>query len=373
MQTPLAPWIRAQIRRCGPVPYAQFMKWALYHPEFGYYSGGKVRLGDDRGDYTTSPHLTPVFARCLRRLVSRVDAALGCPPTLWVVEGGPGEGRLASDLLNCLRADDPDVYRRVAYALDELSPALRRRQLELLAEHRDLVSPLPPSEPLEGLYFSNELLDAFPVHRVRKEGGGWKEVYVTVAGDTLVEEPGPLSDSRILQVLEACGVELEDGCVAEVSLEAVRWMEVAARRLRRGYVVTIDYGDEAERLYAPGRGDTCLAYFGHRPTPELLARPGEQDLTAHVNFTALRREGERHGLASGPLLDQREFLFALGLAEEVERLEGGFDSEVDRLAARQALAPLLMGMGEAFKVLVQSRGVPLEALALDLEASNRGS
>ncbi len=364
----LGRWIEERVREEGPVPFARFMEWALYHPEHGYYASGRVRIGDDDGDFTTAPHMSGVFARCLARWVAAADRALGRPEPFVLVEGGPGEGRLARDLLDALGEREPGLYTRLRYAADEASPALAARREALLEPHQDRCIPVP--DRFTGVYLSNELLDAFPVHRVRRRGGRWEEALVVWDGG-LTQTWGPASPEA-QAFLDEQGLEVPEGCEAEACPRALAWLERVAGLLDRGYVLTIDYGDEAERLYGPRRPrGTCAAYRGHRMAEDLLARPGEQDLTAHVNFTALRRAGERLGLRAAPLLGQRDFLFAAGLAEEVALLEAELTG-MDRMAAMQALAPLLLpdgGMGDAFKVLVQARAAPLDAVPLDPTAA----
>ncbi|MEW6487507.1 MAG: SAM-dependent methyltransferase [Thermodesulfobacteriota bacterium] len=388
MDQPLLRWIADRIAERGPVPFATFMEWALYHPEHGYYSSGRVRVGDDRGDFTTAPHLTGLFARCLARFVRRVDQALGQPDPFVLAEGGPGEGRLARDLLDCLRETAPHLYRRLRYAPDEASPALRERQALLWAPHRDRLSPWPPPAPVQGIYLSNELLDAFPVHRLVRRQEALLEIHVAL------EEAGknPQETPRLREVLlppsrpelaarwarwEAGGVALPEGCEAEVNLQARSWLAGVSSALARGVVLTIDYGDEAARLYGPRRPrGTALAYRAHRAVVDLLEDPGGQDLTAHVDFTSLRRDGEELGLEAAPLLHLRDFLFASGLLEDLEALERDGLDETAAWEARRAAAPLLLpgqGMGEAFQVLVQARGVGLSALPLDPAASRSGA
>ncbi|MHB8763870.1 MAG: class I SAM-dependent methyltransferase [Deferrisomatales bacterium] len=371
MSTPLEARIRLEIERSGPVTFERFMALALYDPEHGYYASGRVRVGRDEGDFTTAPHLSPLFARCLARLVAAADLALGRPAPFVLAEGGPGEGRLALGLLDTLGARHPDLYGRLVYAPDETSPALARRQTELLAPHREKLRTWPA--PGAGVYLSNELLDAFPVHRVVRRGGELLEVHVAAGEVGLEAVLLPPAGPEVPRFLAANGLQVPEGGEVEVSLGVEGWLGRVAGTLERGYVVTLDYGDEARRLYGPARpGGTCVAYRGHRLSDDLLASPGEQDLTAHVDFTALRRHGERLGLAASPLLGQRDFLFALGLAAEVEALDGLGLSTAELLAARRSLAPLLLpgpGMGDGFKALVLAKGAPLGALPLDPTAA----
>ncbi len=359
MDTPLQHWIATRLETTGPVPFAQFMEWCLYHPEHGYYTAGRVRVGADEGDFTTSPHVSTVFARCLARFVTTLDRTLGHPEPFTLIEGGPGEGRLAGDLLDTLAQREPELYGRLVYHLDEVSPALRARQHRALETHRERVNDGRPQYLVTGLYLSNELVDAIPVHRLLRRDRELLEVWVEWNGEQLREVLRPPADPAVAAAAEA--LDPSDGCLVEVRPGAARWLEQAAACLERGALVTVDYGDTAHRLFGPHRPDgTCVGYRGHRQTQDLLAAPGEQDLTAQVDFTDLARRGEELDLVNAPLQKQREFLFANGLLEELEEVEASDRTELEKLELRQAVAPLLMpgaGMGDAFKVLVQGKGI----------------
>lgn len=367
MENPLESWIRSQIEACGPVPFERYMDWALYHPEFGYYASGRARPGQDEGDFTTSPHISRLFGRCVATLVEAADRALGRPDSFVLVEGGAGDGRLARDILDALQQRAPDLYARLCYGPEESGPVWATRRAELLAPHAGRV--IAPPERFTGVYLSNELADAFPVHRLARRGRELLEVHVGLSEGSLAELLLPPSRPEIVAYLEEEGVEVCEGCEVEVSLRALGWIRRVAGRVRRGYAVTVDYGDEGRRLYGPDRPrGTCLAYRGHRISEDLLAEPGNIDLTAHVNFSALARAGQEEGLEPAPLLSQRDFLFALGLLTEVEVMERLGLSEAELLSARRALAPLLFPggeMGESFKVLVQAKEAPLSELPLD--------
>ncbi len=371
MAAALATHLADRIRREGPLPFVEFMAAALYDPQHGYYTSGTARPGSDAGDFTTAPHISPLFARCLTRLVAAADAALGHPEHLVLVEGGPGEGLLARDLLDALRTRLPDLYARLAYHLDERSPALRRRQQRLLAGHARVTSWEPPAAGYQGLYLCNELLDAFPVRRLVFQGGALQEVHVALEGERFVEVLVPARSAQLSAQLRAAGLRPPDGCAFEWSPHLGAWLDAVTERLGRGYLVAIDYGDEAPRLYGPHRPDgTCLAYRAHRASDELLHDPGGADITAHVNFSALRSDAEARGLRAAPLLTQRDFLFALGLAEEVAGAAAPGPPSAAQIEERRALGPLLFGapqMGDAFKVLVLGRGADPGRLPLDPE------
>jgi SAM-dependent MidA family methyltransferase len=213
---------------------------------------------------------------------------------------------------------------------------------------------------MEGCYLSNELIDSFPVHRVTVHHGVLKEIYVTQENDQFAECLGDLSDPRISDYFRRMGVVLEEGQKAEVNLQALEWTERIARRLARGFVITIDYGYLAEELYSPRRREgTLLCYFQHRVSENPFERLGKQDMTSHVNFTALIQKGEEVGLRFAGLVPQYRFLLALGLLQETESV-GKVLSTLNGLKLRLSLKHLIeseSGMGEIFKVLIQHKGV----------------
>ncbi|MBI5017656.1 MAG: SAM-dependent methyltransferase [Deltaproteobacteria bacterium] len=361
------PWVRNRLSAEGPVPFERFMEWALYHPEHGYYASGRAAPGRDEGDFTTAPQTSTLFGRCLARVVAAADRALGRPDPFVLVEGGAGEGRLARDLLCALAEREAALYERLRYAAEESGPSWRGLWEASLSDHRERVLAEVPAA-FSGLYLSNELVDALPVHRLRRFEGELREVFVAADGGRLVEVLRPPSRPELAAYLDTERIEVAEGYEVEVNLRALEWLRGVARRLERGYVVTIDYGDEGHRLFGPQRPrGTSAAYRRHTLSEDLLADPGGQDLTAHVNFSALRRSGAELGLDAAPLQTQRDFLFAAGLLEEVEALEGEGLPEPELLAARRSVAPLLFPdqMGDAFHVLVQAKGAPLDAMPQD--------
>ena len=371
MENPLESWIRREIGAAGPVPFERFMEWVLYHPEQGYYAAGRANPGRDEGDFTTAPQISRLFGRCFARLLQAADEALGRPSPFHLVEGGAGEGRLGRDILDAVLECGSGLYERLVYVPEESGAVWEEPQERMLGSHGPRLSRSAPPD-FEGVYVSNELLDAFPVHRLTRRGREILEIHVGAAEDGFAEVLLPPSRPELMEYLSAEGIEVCDGCEVEVSLGVLSWMAGVAARLRRGYVVTVDYGDESGRLYGPQRPrGTCVAYRKHRLSRDLLSEPGRRDLTAHVNFSALLRAGRGAGLEAGPLLKQRDFLFALGLLAEVEAMEDHGLSEVELIQARRALAPLIFpgdGMGEAFKVLVQAKNAPLAGLRLDPSA-----
>lgn len=223
-----------------------------------------------------------------------------------------------------------------------------------------IVAAIEKLEAVTGCFFSNELVDAFPVSVVTRSRGRLKEVYVAAEGENLCEKLGAISDSRIAAAVARYAHELEEGQRVEVSLQAVDWLCGVAEKLARGFVVTIDYGDLTDRLYTVDRPrGTLLAYRGHRASEDCFAAPGGQDLTAHVNFSALIDAGSEIGLNPAGFTTQEHFLMAIGEANEFADLYAAGQTEAEQLQARLKLKRLLdpASMGGIFKVLIQHRGV----------------
>ncbi|MBI3668431.1 MAG: SAM-dependent methyltransferase [Acidobacteria bacterium] len=359
--TPLARLLVARIRERGPLTFAEYMRECLYHPEHGYYSRAETRRF---ADYYTSVDVHPIFGRLVARQLAELWVLLDRPAEFWAVEAGAGAGRLSQHLLDFAARELSDFYRALRYVAVEPSPARRAAHTASFGSHRKAGRAVSaaewPAEIPAGCIFSNELLDALPVHRVVREKGILREIYVAARGDELCEQLGALSAPALAEYFRTQGIELLEGQQAEVGLEACAWIEDAGRRLGRGFVLTVDYGHEARELYNERhlRG-TLLAYHQHRASEDLLAAPGEQDLTAHVNFTALDLWGRRAGLERTGLVSQARFLLALGRGNEFADLYDPGQSEVERLRARLLLKNLIFpeGMGEAFQVFIQHKGI----------------
>jgi SAM-dependent MidA family methyltransferase len=362
--------------------FAEFMEACLYHPKHGYYTRPEPRKSSGRaGDYYTSVDVHPIFGRLLARQLAEMWERLGRPAEFRAVECGAGEGRLAQDILEFAARALPEFHSALRYVAVERSAA-RRGQWKAGAgkgaEIPDSPWPIPeegqtatrdakgrmqeemPERIPAGCIFSNELLDALPVHRVKQTRHGLREIFVGWEGQRFTDVEGEPSTERLAQYFAGQGITLPREAQAEVSLAACAWMEQAGRALERGYVLTIDYGLEARELYNERhmRG-TLLAYHQHRASEDYYARPGEQDLTAHVNFTALEAWGRRAGLQRIGLASQGHFLLALGQRNEFADLYEEGMSEAERTRARLSLKRLIHpeGMGERFSVLAQGKGV----------------
>ena len=353
--------LAARIEASGPIPFAEFMRECLYHPEHGYYS----RLGTQRrGDYYTSVDVHPIFGRLIARQLAEMWELLGSPQTFVAVESGAGVGKLAANILDFAARELPSFYAATQYIAVEHSAARRAEHAAALASHvaRGRFSDAAeiPSNIAAGCIFSNELIDALPTHRVVMKDGQFREMYVGVGGGRFVEVLREPPTPALAQYFQEQGIALPEGHHAEASLDACRWIENAGRAMDRGFVLTIDYGHEAPTLYSESHNrGTLLAYRNHQVAENILDAPGEQDLTSHVNFTALQVWGRRAGLETTGLVTQSQFLVALGRANEFADLYERGQSEVEKLHARLSLKNLIHpeGLGEKFQVLVQHKGI----------------
>ncbi|HEY7126804.1 MAG TPA: SAM-dependent methyltransferase [Ktedonobacterales bacterium] len=315
--TPLEAIIHERLRAGGALTFAEYMDLALYHPQFGYYTAGAPKVGWS-GDFFTSPHLHPLFGVCLARQLAQFWEALKRPSPFVVVEQGAGQGVLFRYLQEAVQKRWPNLARAMVYqGVDILTSGY-------VAPH---------------VVLSNELIDAFPVHLVEARDGRLLEVFVVEQDGRLAEHLGEPSSPVVADYLDRFKVPWRafgEGWRAEVNLRALAWMRATAERLRRGgFVLTIDYGDTARRLYTRWRRrGTLLCYFRHSTNEESLLRPGQQDMTAHVNFTALIEEGHHAGLRRIRFTTQREFLLGLGINEEVEALRASQFAAAD--TARQS-------------------------------------
>jgi SAM-dependent MidA family methyltransferase len=353
--------LAARIAARGPIPFAEFMEACLYDPVHGYYSRPeRTRFAD----YYTSVDVHPIFGRLLARQLEEMWRLLDRPAHFVVVEPGAGVGRLAAHILDFCEAKLQDFYAALRYAAVERSAARRAAHANAIGKHiavgRADSHAEAPAHIGSGCIVSNELFDAMPVHRVICMEGKLQEIFVGAENGKFSEVAAPLSKQCIAEYFSRQGIVLQDGQQAEVSLSACDWIADAAGRLDRGFVLTIDYGYEARTLYSERfpRG-TLLAYRNHRVSENLYAAPGEQDLTAHVNFTALDLWGGDAGLVRAGIAPQSRFLLALGRGNEFADLYDAGQGETDRVRAQMQLSSLLHpeGMGETFQVFIQRKGI----------------
>jgi len=361
-RTPLEQIVLDTIRRCGPITFQHYMTLCLYHPEHGYYMRGGERTGI-HGDYFTSSDLHPVFARLVARQAAEMWEALGRPSLFAWVEMGAGRGLFAQDFITGCR--NTEFGAALSYIAVEPGEEARSRLANRWAGEGfktrfRVLSDLKELEPITGCFFSNELVDAFPVSVVTRARGRLKEIYVTAEGETLREKLGPLSSTAVAAYVARHAHGLEEGHRMEANLTAAEWIRCVVEKLRRGFVLTIDYGDLAACLYTADRPHgTLMAYRGHVASEDFFFAPGEQDLTAHVNFSALIDAGKEGGLNLTGLTTQELFLMAMGEANQFADLYDPGQGDIERLDARLKLKRLIHpeGMGAIFKVLIQHKDV----------------
>jgi SAM-dependent MidA family methyltransferase len=339
----------------GAIPFSRFMEVALYRPGDGYYEHRSNQVGV-QGDFYTSVSVGPVFGELLASQFW--DWAVGASdgPVTWV-EAGAHDGRLAADILGWLAARRPAARERVRYVIVEPSPVRRAWQAERLAAWGDWVSWTDSIPETQGVVFSNELLDAFPIERFGWDAAAftWYRRGVGCGAQGFIWTRLPVPDAlrSCLPVLpDALLAVLPDGFTWECSPGAEAWWGAAARALRRGWLVTFDYGLTEMEFFSPGRLDgTLRGYRGHRLVDDVLVDPGAVDLTAHVNFTRIERAGLAAGLAEGSLLEQPQFLTRV-----MSRTLGPTANFGEWTPARVRQFQTLthpQHLGRAFRVLVQ--------------------
>ncbi len=362
-RTALAEWMMDHILQQGPVTVAQFMEWALYHPEYGYYTKGPS-IGP-RGDFTTSPEASPLFGKLLAEHVAEVDKLLSSPARFDLAEYGPGRGTLARDLLGELASRYPGLYSRISYHLVEISPSLIEEQrLMLLPAHAGRVgwSSALTELNLCGAIIANEFVDALPVHVLEARDGAIREQYVDIQDGGLALNYGSPSSPKLAEFLLRNGLALEDRERIEVNTGAADWLKTASSAFSRCVALIIDYGDVAPGRYSSARREgTLLGYHGGKVTHDILAHPGEQDLTALVDFSALQSDAVSASFDVIGMTRQATFLIGLGLGttdsqDEVTDLE----TTLEKRRGTQALISM-EGLGR-FHVLLLSKGIdPFDA------------
>jgi SAM-dependent MidA family methyltransferase len=365
--------IRADIDAAGGrIPFARFMELALYHPEWGYYLSPLRRPGRP-GDFLTAPETHPFFGITLARQIAECWERLDRPDPYVVREYGSGIGALAWDVIAGLSEEAPECRAALQYRLVETNPYRLAQSLAGFAEGGlgDVVrgEEIPPGvnpEPVTGVVIANEVADALPVHRLIWRDGRLREGWVIWADDGFAEEEDDLSPAAAAAdpegMLRENGITLDEGDRIEISPAAAAWFAAAARGLRRGYAIVIDYGYPATELYRAHRlAGTVRAHRGHTVSDDPFAHVGEQDLTAHVDFSALRRAGEETGLICAGQTNQGAFLASLEMGDLLVAL--GKDPQTalpEYLAAQAAILRLIDpgGMGR-FGVLIMAREAPV--------------
>ena len=377
--------IEQEIREQGAIPFSRYMEICLYDPIAGYYSRNAEQFGK-AGDFYTSSDVHAVFARSLARQFDEMWQSLDRPPEIEILELGPGRGLFARDVLDWSKKKLPHFFAALRYTLQESSPALRTKLRRTLREHittgkavvpeerpsltqlfsigsgrkgdqvqEGLPNPihraLPPTTPM--IVFANEFFDALPVEVIGLLG----KLHLAFDENRLHEVWLPPTADE-LEFLDRYGVHPEPGERIEVPLIAQQWMTHVAQSISRGFLLVIDYGyTRAEQLAGRHRG-TLMAYRHHSASPDPYQAPGEQDLTAHVNFTALAAAAEQTGMQVRNLVTQSQFLMSIGEKNQFAAVfeDCRFPQERAKVALQLKHLITPTGMGESFQVLIASRG-----------------
>jgi len=351
--TPLFVALREEITQRGPIPFRDYMERALYDGEYGYYGSGRAIVGRG-GDFFTNVSVGPLFGRLLARQFAEMWVRLGQPADFAIVEQGAHRGDFAADVLSALRELAPDCLAATTFWIVEPLAALRKAQHEKLAEWAGTqvrwAESLADLPPFTGLHFSNELPDAFPVHRVVRRAEGWRERAVGFDGARFVFVDIPLSTDPLKDGLARLPA-VPAGYETEINLAAPAWIAEVAGRLRRGFILAVDYGYPRAEYYRPERDQgTLSAYAGHQRETDPLVRPGEIDLTTHVDFTSLAEAGVGAGLTLAGFTDQHHFMVGLGQLH----FTGDSASPQEIRAFKTLMHPSLMG--RSFHALCLARG-----------------
>jgi SAM-dependent MidA family methyltransferase len=355
--------ILEEIHENGPMPFSRYMELCLYHPQLGYYSRSSGQFGK-AGDFYTSSDVHAVFGRLLARQFEEIWRAFGAPEQIEILELGPGRGLFAQDVLDWSAKKFPEFFRALHYSLAERSPALRERLKVTLqpwigSGKAGLVEEMYAVEaPV--IVFANEFFDALPVEILSAQG----ELRISEQNERLTETWVPPSAEE-LEFLDRYSVHPEGDERIEVPLTGQSAMDEVARRIQQGVLIAIDYGyTRQEQLAGSGRG-TLAAFRRHTESSNPYEAPGEQDLTAHVNFTALAAAATAQGMTVNPLITQAQFL--LGIGEKNQFADAFEECRLPQERAKVALQLKHLitpeGMGETFRVLVAGKGIDPERVA----------
>ena len=354
------------------ITFADYMNWVLYHPEYGYYSINKPKLGAE-GEFVTSPYLGSDFGEMLAEQFFQIWEILDCPNSFTLIEMGAGQGILASDILLYLQKKYPDFFQCLNYIIIEKSNFLKAQQQHQLKKTlSDSISIQwcdledIPNNNIIGCFFSNELVDAFPVHQIIVQDQQLQEIYITLDSEVRFKEIiAELSTEKITDYfklidIDLCSNSYPEGYRTEVNLAALDWIRTLVTKLNQGFILTIDYGYTAQRYYLPSRKEgTLQCYYQHSHHNDPYLNIGRQDITAHVNFTALQLYGKDWGIDAVGFTQQALFLMALGLGDRISALSQPSNYSISEiLQRRECLHSLIdpMGLGN-FGVLLQSKGL----------------
>ncbi len=355
-----------RIKAEGPVTFETFMEMALYEPGLGYYASQNTKIGKE-GDFYTSSHLHPAFGVMIGKQIEEMWEILGKPSDFKIIEMGSGAGYLCKDMLEYFKgvgasrgrgASEREIFKSLQYIIVELNPAVIENQKNLLNEFSDKIrwsSALGELSKVKGCILSNELLDAFPVHLIEMDDE-IKEILVGLEADKLIEIKVSPGAPEIPEYLKEFSIALEKGYRTEINLKIKEWLKEINNILDEGFIFIIDYGYPAWDYYSEDRNrGTLLCYHKHQIIENPYQNIGEQDMTAHVNFSSVKKWGEELGIKTIGFCRQGIFLVSLGIDEEMSRLHKESKDYLFEVARIKKL--ILPGtLGETHKALIQYKG-----------------
>jgi SAM-dependent MidA family methyltransferase len=348
-----------KIKTDGPMTFRDFMDMCLYYPDDGYYTSERNKIGKE-GDFYTSSTLTSSFGAVIALQMEEMWHLLG-QKSFTIVEYGAGLGLLCHDILTTLRKNNK-LYNNLHYCIIEKSPFMRQREEIYLTEKVSWYNNIHDIEWEVDCIFSNELFDNFPVHQVIMEEE-LMEIFVDYNEGFM--EVNKVASPALKAYFDELKVVLPKGYRTEVNLEAINWIKDIASHLKKGFVMTIDYGDESAGLYQPHRScGTVVCYNKHRVSAQPFNNIGEQDITAHINFSALEYWGEIAGLSICGMTTQAYFLLSLGFLEHIRAVGLQQQKDILQIVREESFIKhtLLFDMGNKYKVLIQSKGITVPTL-----------
>ena len=352
---PLEQRIIDKIHKEGPVTFESYMEMALYEPGLGYYASESTEIGR-AGDFYTSQHLHSAFGALIAKQIEEMWEVLGKPPDFHIIEPGAGAGLMCMDIMNYLCKKQ--IYHSLSYVIVEKNFFIEQKQKKLLETYQDKIrwiSAISELRAIKGCVLSNELLDAFPVHLIEMREQ-LKELCVTVDNGSFHEIHGPLSTVAIEEYLKEFSVDLPYGYRTEINLRIKDWLYAVGEALSEGFIFTIDYGYPAQDYYSEERNTgTLLCYFRHQFGENPYINVGNQDMTAHVNFSSVKKWGEDLGFAIVGFCQQGTFLVSLGIDEIIKEL---YENSKDYLFEVAKIKRLIFPgtLGETHKVMIQYKG-----------------
>lgn len=345
------------IKKRGGISFKDFMDYVLYYPSLGYYTCDKEKIGG-YGDFFTSSELDPVFGQLLAKQFNEIYLNYFKGKKIKLVELGSGKGILAFDILNEIKTNYPEFYENLEFISVEKSPFhIQHQQKVLNGFNVKWLESIEDLEDIEGIVYSNELFDALPVHLIKKKNGKIYEIYLNEKDGEIVEELREISED-VLTYIKELKIDIPEGMTTEVNLLAKDLIQTIGQKLKKGFVFTVDYGYPSKELYKPYRmKGTLLCYYKHTYNENFYENIGFQDITSHVNFSALVYYGKKAGLEFTGFTDQAHFLINLGIGDVMIQLQEKGDSKSFERINRLKTLILPKGMGEKFKILIQHKNI----------------